>query len=236
MSLGKDKCAKLKEIRRAIAANNGVELTPFECNYQGECTGTCPHCEGELHYLERELVNKQRLGNAVVMAGVSVSLIAGMDSCVFKHITETRGVVPADVPPVEADSTHNMEPYALGIILKDDSTSTDEYPILTFEPTFPGGEMAMLSFISDNLQFSKYVDGAQGAMVIGFTVDAAGHLSNIEVTEGISEGLDADVKRVFGIMPAWERVVDPRRGDDLSPYNMVVVVNFPIELLDQDVE
>ena len=230
MSLGKDKCAKLKEIRRAIARDNGVELTPFECDYHGECTGTCPHCEGELQYLEHELVNKQRLGNAVVMAGISVSLIAGMDSCVFKHRLEKVGIVPADTPTIETDSTHTMEPYTLGIILEDDSTSTDMYPAISYEPTYPGGEIAMLSFISDNLQFSKYVDGAQGAMVMRFVVGTDGVLSDIEVVEGISEGLDEDVKRVFGLMPAWERVVDPRRGDALAPYDMVVVINFPIEL------
>ena len=49
-----------------IAHENGIPLEQRKCTYQGECSGTCPFCEAELHYLEKggagDFFN---LGNAI---------------------------------------------------------------------------------------------------------------------------------------------------------------------------
>ena len=52
---GKEKCKALKEIRRQIAEKNDIEFVVSECKHQGDCKGTCPKCEAEVRYLEREL-------------------------------------------------------------------------------------------------------------------------------------------------------------------------------------
>ena len=57
---GKKRCKILKEIRRQIAENNDIEFITSECKHQGDCLGTCPKCEAELRYLERELEKRQR--------------------------------------------------------------------------------------------------------------------------------------------------------------------------------
>ena len=53
--LGKQKCRILKEIRQKIADENDIPYVTRECSFQGECRGTCPRCESELRYLEKEL-------------------------------------------------------------------------------------------------------------------------------------------------------------------------------------
>jgi len=78
---GKEKCKALKEIRRQIAEKNDIEYAVSECTYQGECKGTCPKCEAELRYLERELAIRQNLGKAVAIAGISVGVCAPMAAC-----------------------------------------------------------------------------------------------------------------------------------------------------------
>ena len=74
MSHGKDICRQLKQLRRDIADQNGIELEIPECTYEGDCSGTCPRCDYELHYLESELARRQRLGKAAVVAGTVLTM------------------------------------------------------------------------------------------------------------------------------------------------------------------
>ena len=79
---GKERCKILKEIRREIAEKNDIEFVTSECKHKGDCLGTCPKCEEELRYLERELEKRQRLGKAVAVAGLTVSLTLSSAGCV----------------------------------------------------------------------------------------------------------------------------------------------------------
>ena len=98
---GKSKCKNLKEIRRRIAEENDIAYVTSECRFQGDCTGTCPKCEAELRYLERELLKRQRTGKAVAVAGIAAALVLGSAGCTDR-ISEKQEDVPAgDVPYVE---------------------------------------------------------------------------------------------------------------------------------------
>ena len=76
MAKGKQTCKILKEIRKQIAAENDIEFVTSECTHKGDCLGTCPKCEAEVRFLERELEKRQRMGKAAVVAGLSVGLLA----------------------------------------------------------------------------------------------------------------------------------------------------------------
>ncbi len=78
---GKEKCRALKEIRRQIAEKNDIPYVVSQCTYQGDCRGTCPKCEAELRYLERELAIRKGLGKAVAVVGISTSVCAGLTAC-----------------------------------------------------------------------------------------------------------------------------------------------------------
>ena len=81
MAKGKQTCKILKEIRKQIAAENDINLVIEECTYQGDCLGTCPKCEAEVRYLERELEKRQRMGKAAVFAGMSLGTLFAATSC-----------------------------------------------------------------------------------------------------------------------------------------------------------
>ena len=81
MAKGKQTCKILKEIRKQIAAENDIKLVIEECTYQGDCLGTCPKCEAEVRYLERELEKRQRMGKAAVFAGMSLGTLFAATSC-----------------------------------------------------------------------------------------------------------------------------------------------------------
>ena len=73
MKKGKRTCKILKDVRRKIAQENDIALVERECTHEGDCRGTCPYCESEVRYLERELSKRRALGKAVTVAGIAVS-------------------------------------------------------------------------------------------------------------------------------------------------------------------
>lgn len=75
MSRGKTTCKILKEVRRKIADANGIPLSERECTHKGDCAGTCPYCESEVRYLERELSKRKCLGKVVAVAGIALSAV-----------------------------------------------------------------------------------------------------------------------------------------------------------------
>lgn len=81
MAKGKQTCKILKEIRKQIAADNNIDLVIEECTYKGDCLGTCPRCESEVRYLERELEKRQRMGQVAVFAGMSLGTLFASTSC-----------------------------------------------------------------------------------------------------------------------------------------------------------
>ncbi len=91
---GKEKCKALKEIRQKIAEQNDIAFAVSECTHQGDCRGTCPKCEAELRYLERQLEIRKNLGKAVVVAGISAGMCAPLTAC---NPIEAIGDVIADV-------------------------------------------------------------------------------------------------------------------------------------------
>ena len=78
---GKEKCRILKQIRAQIARENGIALAVEECTHKGECRGTCPRCEAEVLYLERELDARRRLHRKVALAGIAAGVTAALSGC-----------------------------------------------------------------------------------------------------------------------------------------------------------
>ncbi len=97
--LGKAKCKILKEIRQKIADANDIPYVTRECSYQGDCSGTCPRCESELRYLERELEARQRRGKALAVTALCAGLVLGGTGCTGTELNDnatTGAPIPDD--------------------------------------------------------------------------------------------------------------------------------------------
>ena len=141
MKRGKQTCKILKDIRRQIAEANDIEFITSECQYQGDCLGTCPKCEAEVRYLEQQLERKRMAGKAITILGISAGLVAmaPMTSCssspnkgtnqetisdstnasvMFGEICPTP--VEDTIPMVEKDTVNKQElpelPQEMGLI------------------------------------------------------------------------------------------------------------------------
>ena len=76
MTKGKSTCKLLKSIRQQIADANGISYRPIECHHKGDCAGTCPACEEEIRYLERELKARKGNGFGMKVAGIAAGICA----------------------------------------------------------------------------------------------------------------------------------------------------------------
>ena len=95
MAKGKSTCKLLKDIRQQIADANGISYQPKECHHKGDCAGTCPACEEEIRYLERELKARKGNGFGMKVAGIA----AGICATVMPLTAAAQGV--------KSDSTAN---------------------------------------------------------------------------------------------------------------------------------
>jgi len=98
MGTGKEVCLILKGIRQKIADANGISYQPKECHHKGDCAGTCPACEEEIRYLERELKARKGNGFGMKVAGIA----AGICATVMPMTAAAQSVKPDSTanPPV----------------------------------------------------------------------------------------------------------------------------------------
>ena len=99
MTKGRSTCKLLKDIRQQIADANGISYRPKECQHKGDCAGTCPACEEEIRYLERELKARKGNGFGMKVAGIA----AGICATVMPMTAAAQAVKPDSTanPPVQ---------------------------------------------------------------------------------------------------------------------------------------
>ncbi|MCC8153309.1 MAG: energy transducer TonB [Tannerellaceae bacterium] len=80
------------------------------------------------------------------------------------------------------------------------------YQVVDGMPRYPGGENEMLKYIATNTIYPETAKnaGEQGRVVISYTVEKDGSISDIQVVRGISEDLNQEAIRLVKEMPTWE--------------------------------
>ena len=218
MAKGKQTCKILKEIRKQIAEENDIELVISECTYQGDCKGTCPKCEAEVRYLERELEKRQRMGKAAVVAGLSVGLLGASQVALAQQPDPLR----LDTTEVVLEGCVVPEMGEVG------NPEHDVYQIVEQMPEFPNGEESMMQYIAEQVKYPAEAKkaGAYGRVFIGFIVEPDGSLSDFKVLRGIGYGCDEEALRVAKSMPKWQPGM--HRGKAVR-VQYLVPVNFKLD-------
>lgn len=131
MTRGKTICSVLKTIRKQVADANEIKYEPRECHYEGECRGTCPACEAEVRYIERELDLRRQLGKAVAIVGISAGLSAltgcdnkakNVDSVSESESNLAKGIVKVDTLERVDGDVEYKSPVDTVIVDKDPAT------------------------------------------------------------------------------------------------------------------
>lgn len=193
MTRGKSICSVLKTIRKQVADANQIKYAPHECNYQGECLGTCPACESEVRYIEQQLNLRRQLGKAVAIVGLS----AGLSS-----LTATTAMAQNPVKNAQKD-----EVLKCGEVVVKEEPKDENYVFGVVEqmPSFRGGKNALMKFLTDSIRYPAEAKamGIQGRVILTFVIERDGSVDSVKVVKKVSPELDREALRVVKSMPKW---------------------------------
>ncbi len=87
----------------------------------------------------------------------------------------------------------------------DDSNTLYSMAAVEVMPQFPGGEAALYKYIADNLRYpaNAQEDGVSGRVIVQFTVNKSGNISDVSVIRSRHPSLDREAVRVVRSMPRW---------------------------------
>lgn len=153
---GKSKCRILKEIRRKIAAENGIEFVTSECKYQGDCSGTCPKCEAEVRYLETELNKRKNAGKAIAVAGIAATMLTACGTPAAEPTASSGNIT---VPSSQTTTPETSAPETSAPETSAPETSVPETYIITGDIVMPPETSEMLSFPGLVIWETEPVDG-----------------------------------------------------------------------------
>lgn len=73
------------------------------------------------------------------------------------------------------------------------------------KPMFPGGQQALMNFISQNLQYPEEGQdyGIQGKVVVQFVIEKDGRVGEVKVARGVYPDLDREAVRVCKMLPKF---------------------------------
>ena len=181
MKHGKSVCNTLKQIRLDVARANGIDYVPTPCTHKGDCAGTCPACESEVEYLEKEISRRNSLGKAVLIAGIGLTSLTSM----------------------AGTSSNATTAFSSGIENQVSRSDNEVFGSSAHMPSFPGGDWALIRFFSENVVYPEeaYKNHIEGKVIVQFFIEKTGKVGEVKVARGVDKELDAEAVRVCKSLP-----------------------------------
>ena len=107
-------------------------------------------------------------------------------------------------------------------------TSDEVFVVVEENPEFPGGNEAMMKFLSENIEYPKiaHENGIQGRVILSMVVEKDGSVSEVKAVRGVDPSLDAEAIRVIESMPKW--TPGKQKGKEVRVgYTLPVVFRIP---------
>lgn len=84
--------------------------------------------------------------------------------------------------------------------------SEDTYVIIDQKPEFPGGGVALMTYISKNTKYpnSAKENGISGKLYVKFIISKTGEVTNVTVLNPVNPIIDKEAMRVVRSMPNWK--------------------------------
>jgi len=119
------------------------------------------------------------------------------------NVTGTKSIVANETNVVADTKNESQEPL---LALVQDVKKTDNskvYTVVEKMPQFPGGDVALSKFVSNNIKYPKtsYFNGVQGKVTLRFVVSETGKVRNAEVVRSLDAACDKEALRVVSALP-----------------------------------
>lgn len=103
-------------------------------------------------------------------------------------------------------ASYNDNDSPVDTLSEDDVVSDQQiFDVVEHQPSFPGGQNALMQWLSDNVQYPQlaYDNGIQGRVIVQYVVEKDGSISEVTVSKSIDPSLDIEALRVVKSMPRW---------------------------------
>ncbi len=130
---------------------------------------------------------------------INIPAVASVMESMRAASFEVPGVAPVEARAVSEDKVSENSASI--------ETATENMPDSHAE--FKGGQTAMISYLVNAIKYPEAAQnaGVEGKVVVEFTVNADGTLSDFKVVKSVSPELDAEALRVIKAMPAWSPAI-----------------------------
>jgi TonB family protein len=115
-------------------------------------------------------------------------------------------------------------------IIQPKSLNTNEqiFYIVEEMPEFPGGEMALRTYIANAIEYPVIAQekGIQGKVYVTFVVGKDGSVVNCSIARGVDPSLDGEALRVVNSLPKWKPGMQKGKSVNVS---YTVPINFVLQ-------
>ena len=118
-------------------------------------------------------------------------------TCSMGVTAQTSKATESNGKPVSLPSTN------MGDTITEREFTGKVYEVAVENPHFPGGNGALLDWLSKNIHYPPVCGNIQGRVVVSFFVEPDGSLSDIELEQKVDPLLDEEALRVVNAMPKW---------------------------------
>lgn len=111
---------------------------------------------------------------------------------------------------------------------EEEEESAEVFFIVEDMPEFPGGEMALRTYIANAIKYPVIAqeNGIQGKVYVTFVVGKDGKVSNATIARGVDPSIDKEALRVVNSLPAWKP--GKQRGKPVN-VSYTVPINFVLQ-------
>ncbi len=112
--------------------------------------------------------------------------------------------------------------------VQEDVDAAEPFVVVEEMPIFPGGETALLAFISEHTQYPEVAkeNNIQGKVIVRFCVTSKGGVDKVEILKGVDPELDKEAIRVVKTLPAFR---PGKQGGKPVPVWFMVPINFTLK-------
>ena len=181
------------------------------------------HCHGKKTHFSRNekepfniLMSMKNKQNTNSFAGYKYLLFVPL---AFALVTMNNTTIRANVQKKVVKTTKTT---------KKAGANDKVYVVVEQMPSFPGGDSALLKYLFENVKYpvSALKAQKQGRVMVCFTVEKDGAISNVKVARSVTPSLDAEAVRAIKSMPKWS---PGKQGGEFVRVKYIVPVTFRLK-------
>lgn len=121
-----------------------------------------------------------------------------------EELTESKVTISiADVEGNDEENGQDIADFKEAIKPVVEEEDNQVLEVVEQMPTFPGGQKALLQYISENIKYPSIAqeNGIQGRVVVRFVVKKDGSVGDVQILRGVDATLDKEAVRVVKSIP-----------------------------------